>query len=70
MIDIQHYQNVAAGDTVAETQKSYQAMLATSGTLSGDAAEADTQDADGRDPQHDAGGPGRQLPLLCDAGRR
>ena len=47
MVDIQHYQNVATGDTVAETQKSYQAMLATSGTLSGDAAEANTQEQTG-----------------------
>ena len=47
MVDIQHYQNVATGDTVAETQKSYQAMLATSGTLSGDAAEANMQEQTG-----------------------
>ena len=33
MIDIQRYQNVAVGDTVAECQKSYQALLATNGAL-------------------------------------
>lgn len=47
MVDIQHYQNVATGDTVAETQKSYQAMLATSGALSTDAAEANMEEATG-----------------------
>ena len=31
MIDIQRYQNVAVGDTVADTQKSYLALLATNG---------------------------------------
>lgn len=31
MIDIQRYQNVAIGDTVAEAQKSYKALLATNG---------------------------------------
>ena len=33
MIDIQRYQNVAVGDTVAECQKSYGALLATNGAL-------------------------------------
>lgn len=33
MIDIQRYQNVAIGDTVADCQKSYQALLATNGVL-------------------------------------
>ena len=33
MIDIQRYQNVAVGDTVAECQKSYEALLATNGAL-------------------------------------
>ncbi len=33
MIDIQRYQNVAVGNTVAECQKSYQALLATNGVL-------------------------------------
>lgn len=47
MVDIQHYQNVATGDTVAETQKSYQAMLATSGALSTDSAEANMEEATG-----------------------
>ena len=38
MIDIQRYQNVAVGDTVASCQKSYEALLATNGALSGDDA--------------------------------
>ena len=37
MIDIQRYQNVAVGDTVAECQKSYEALLATNGVVSDDA---------------------------------
>lgn len=38
MIDIQRYQNVAVGDTVADTQAAYEALLATNGVLS-DAAD-------------------------------
>ncbi len=34
MIDIQRYQNVAVGDTVADCQKSYETLLATNGTIS------------------------------------
>lgn len=33
MIDIRRYQNVAVGDTVADTQKTYEALLATNGVL-------------------------------------
>ena len=33
MIDIQRYQNVAVGDTVADTQKAYEALLATNGVV-------------------------------------
>lgn len=33
MIDIQRYQNVAVGDTLAETEKSYKALLRTNGVL-------------------------------------
>lgn len=33
MIDIQRYQNVAVGDTVAECQKSYETLLATNGAI-------------------------------------
>ena len=33
MIDIQRYQNVAVGNTVAECQKAYQALLATNGVV-------------------------------------
>lgn len=36
MLDIQRYQNVAVGNTVAECQKSYQTLLATNGVASGD----------------------------------
>ncbi len=39
MIDIQRYQNVAVGDTVADTQKAYEALLATNGVV--------TESADG-----------------------
>ncbi len=39
MVDIQRYQNVAVGDTVAETQKTYEALLATNGVVAeGDGA--------------------------------
>ncbi len=38
MIDIQRYQNVAVGDTVAETQSTYQALLATNGVLTAEEA--------------------------------
>ena len=38
MIDIQHYQNVAVGDTVSDCQKAYLALLATNGVTSADAA--------------------------------
>ena len=31
MVDIEHYQNVAVGDTVADTQKAYEALLVSSG---------------------------------------
>ena len=50
MIDIQRYQNVAVGDTVAECQKSYEMLLATNGALSrGDEGEsAALQTADGK----------------------
>ncbi len=33
MVDIQRYQNVAVGDTVAQTQQSYQALLAQNGIV-------------------------------------
>ncbi len=38
MVDIQSYQNVAVGTTVAECQKSYEALLATNGVISSDSA--------------------------------
>ena len=43
MIDIQRYQNVAVGDTVASCQKSYEALLATNGALSGSDSSTATQ---------------------------
>ena len=47
MIDIQRYQNVAVGDTVAECQKSYEALLATNGVDTGDSAPTDVKQAKG-----------------------
>ncbi len=47
MIDIQRYQNVAVGDTVEETQKSYQALLATNGVTSGGAETAGALETEG-----------------------
>ena len=47
MVDIQRYQNVAVGDTVADTQKSYEALLATNGVATDVAGSADTQRATG-----------------------
>ena len=46
MIDIQHYQNVAVGDTVADCQKAYLALLATNGVDTGGVA-TDTLEAQG-----------------------
>ena len=47
MIDIQRYQNVAVGDTVAECQKSYEALLATNGVDTGDSMPTDVKQAKG-----------------------
>ncbi|MEE0245541.1 Tat pathway signal sequence [Ellagibacter isourolithinifaciens] len=47
MIDIQRYQNVAVGDTVAECQKSYEALLATNGVDTGDSMPPDVKQAKG-----------------------
>lgn len=47
MIDIQRYQNVAVGNTVEETQKTYQALLATNGVVSGDVEAIDSQTVSG-----------------------
>ena len=47
MIDIQRYQNVAVGDTVAECQKSYEALLATNGVDTGDSMPTDVRQAKG-----------------------
>ena len=40
MINVEHYQSVATGSTVATTQESYLQMLASSGALSEDEAAA------------------------------
>ena len=47
MIDIQRYQNVAVGDTVAECQKSYEVLLATNGVDTGDSTPTDVKQAKG-----------------------
>ncbi|NTU89620.1 MAG: Tat pathway signal sequence [Actinobacteria bacterium] len=46
MVDIQRYQNVAIGDTVATCQKSYKALLATNG-ITVDGEETDVLQASG-----------------------
>ena len=43
MIDIQHYQNVAVGDTVADCQKAYLALLATNGVTAASESVASTE---------------------------
>ncbi len=43
MLDIQRYQNVAIGDTVAECQKSYEALLATNGVALGPSGDLKTK---------------------------
>ncbi len=48
MVDIQRYQNVAVGDTVAQTQQSYEALLATNGLVTGDAITKDVEQASGK----------------------
>lgn len=48
MVDIQRYQNVAVGDTVAQTQSSYEALLATNGVVSEeDLSSVETTKAEG-----------------------
>lgn len=47
MLDIQRYQNVAVGNTVAECQKAYQALLATNGVLSDSNADTGSLEAQG-----------------------
>ncbi|MGI6046033.1 MAG: Tat pathway signal sequence [Eggerthellaceae bacterium] len=48
MIDIQRYQNVAVGDTVADTQKSYEALLATNGVISSNDISLGENEASGK----------------------
>lgn len=47
MIDIQRYQNVATGATVAECQKNYEALLASNGVASGTADTSSALSASG-----------------------
>lgn len=47
MVDIQRYQNVAVGDTVADCQKSYEALLATNGVSAGEGSAVDALSASG-----------------------
>lgn len=48
MVDIQRYQNVAVGDTVAQTQQAYEALLATNGIVSDDSVNSVTSEASGK----------------------
>jgi hypothetical protein len=47
MVDIQRYQNVAVGDTVAETQSAYEALLATNGVVTNETDLTDVKTASG-----------------------
>ncbi|WP_165062963.1 MULTISPECIES: Tat pathway signal sequence [unclassified Adlercreutzia] len=47
MIDIQRYQNVAVGDTVADTQTAYEALLATNGVLTDTTDLTDVEEVTG-----------------------
>ncbi len=47
MLDIQRYQNVAVGNTVAECQKAYQALLATNGVLADSNVDTGSLEAQG-----------------------
>lgn len=47
MVDIQRYQNVAVGDTVAETQNAYEALLATNGVLTNETDLTDVEEKSG-----------------------
>ncbi len=47
MVDIQRYQNVAVGDTVAETQTAYEALLATNGVLTNETDLTDVSEKTG-----------------------
>ncbi len=48
MVDIQRYQNVAVGDTVAQTQQSYETLLATNGLVSNENKPKDVTEASGK----------------------
>jgi hypothetical protein len=48
MVDIQRYQNVAVGDTVADTQTAYEALLATNGVITNETDLTDVQKKTGK----------------------
>lgn len=48
MVDIQRYQNVAVGDTVADTQTAYETLLATNGVLTNETDISDVEQVSGR----------------------
>lgn len=47
MVDIQRYQNVAVGDTVADTQTAYETLLATNGVLTNETDISDVEQVSG-----------------------
>lgn len=47
MVDIRSYQNVAVGDTVADTQKAYMSLIAANGSNGGSASNDSTIEASG-----------------------
>ena len=47
MVDIQRYQNVAVGDTVADTQNAYETLLATNGVLTNETDLSDVKQVSG-----------------------
>ncbi len=48
MVDIQRYQNVAVGDTVADTQTAYETLLATNGVLTNETDISDVEQVSGK----------------------
>lgn len=48
MVDIQRYQNVAVGDTVADTQTAYETLLATNGVLTNETDISDVEQVTGK----------------------
>lgn len=70
MIDIQRYQNVAVGDTVADTQKAYEGAARHQRRGGRGRGRRDRcGDGEGHHPLHESGGHRGQHPLLPDRGR-